>query len=113
MARSRVANTVLKIGDFILKWIVAILGLILLIAAFIHGLGVGTPEYPYSALIYVEVALVFVLVFLIPAYIVSAIVTLSKRNWRNLRVLFINICFGSIFLYGALVSDAPTLIHMT
>lgn len=102
-----------KVGDFILKWVVAILGLILLIAAFIHGLDVGTPEYPYSTLIYVEVALVFVLMFLIPAYIVSAFVTVFKRNWSSMWVLLINISFGTIFLYGAMVSDAPTLINMT
>jgi hypothetical protein len=100
-------------GDFILRWIVAILALILLMAAFFHGLALGTPQYPYSPLIYIEVALAFVLIFLIPAYIVSALVTAYKRNWVSLRGLLANLFLGILFVYGALMSDAPTLINMT
>ena len=106
-------NFIMTTGDFLLKWILAILGLILLIAAFMHGLGHGTPEYPYSPLIYVEIALMFVMIFLIPAYVISAFISALKRNWSGLGVITINIVFGVIFLYGALISDAPTLIHMT
>ena len=113
MARVKIKNIIIKTGDFILKWIEAILALILLIAAFFHGMTIGTPQYHYSSLIYVEVALTFIMIFLIPAYIVSAIVTAFKRNWSGLRVLVVNLFFGVIFVYGAMMSDAPTLINMT
>ena len=113
MARIGIANIIMIIGDFIVRWIVVILAFILLIAAFIHGLALGTPQYPYSPLIYVEVAMMFVLIFLIPAYVISALVTAFKRNWGGLQVLLINLSLGIIFVYGAMMSDHPTLINMT
>jgi len=113
MARSKTTKFIVTTGDFLLEWILAILGLILLIAAFMHGLAHGTPEYPYSPLSYVEIAVVFILIFLIPAYVISAVISAIKRNWSGVRVIMVNLCFGMAFLYGALISDAPTLIHMT
>ena len=113
MAKSKLINFITIAGDFILTWILAILSLILLIAAVMHSMGIGTPSYDYSPLIYIEVALVFTLIFLIPAYAISALIVLFKRNWKSLRVILVNLSLGMIFAYGALISDAPTLIHMT
>jgi hypothetical protein len=100
-------------GRFIAKWIVVILAVVLLTAAAGHRLTLGTTEYAYSPLIYIEIISLLVLVLLIPCYFIASLFFALARNWYDCRITLVNWLIGGAVGYLALITDAPTLIYMT
>ncbi len=102
-----------KINRFLGSWALSLCGGILVMAAGLHRLQLGTPSYSSSPLIQVEMILMLLVALLVFVHLLSAVVLLFKRRWRRLLIAGINTVAGIAAWLAAMSIDAPTLIYMT
>ncbi len=104
----------MKIARFLGTWALSLCGGMLVLAAGLHRLQLGSPNsYRSSPLIPVEMILMLLVILLELAYLLSAMVLLVTRRWRQLLIAGINMVVGLGAWLAAMAIDAPTLIYMT
>ena len=94
-------------------WTLAICGVCLVTAALVHRLQLHSKTYTSSLLIPVEFILLIVVAVLVLTYLFYGVVLLTKKQWRELAIVGINIVVGIGSFLGAMAIDYPTLLYMT
>jgi hypothetical protein len=92
---------------------VSISGVILVLSAWVHNVGINESHYTTSPLIGVEMSLLICFSIFLIFQPILAIFFLFKRQWRSLGFVVVNTVLGMFFVAMAISLDAATLIYMT